>query len=118
MFPTVDISITNLTPEGGFTFDGPFTTGAVVQTKVVSNPLKRQRTTFYCLSDQNGTWVLYDVDRKGRRAQIASIPVTANTLSIYTHEHIMEYAWSTFAPGDFPGNLIIRVIPGGGGGSP
>lgn len=113
-----DISAENLMGEGGTVYDSTYTTTAIIPTRSISNPLKRERTTFSCLSSQNGTWIIYDVDRKGRRSQIISIPVTADTLSIYTHVHVLEYAWMTFTPAAGPGNAVIRAIPGGGGGSP
>lgn len=111
-------SVANLIKDGGTLFRGTYASTAIVRTKIVDNSqLKREKITLYCKSSQDGTWIIYDIDEAGVVSQFISIPVTANTLSVYSYNHIAYRLYTEFTPTSAPGTetLVIRGYAGGFG---
>lgn len=102
---------------GGSVFDGTYTTTDAIVTKSTTNPYRREMTTIICSSSQDGTLVVYDVDKKLRAEQLVTLAVTGGTQKIHTHAHISEGMMAIFTPSVAPGTetLVVRILHGGAG---
>lgn len=104
--------------DGGKLFKGTYTTTNPIRSKVVDNrAARREKITFLCLSTQAGTLVISDIDEDGDTTQIVSQAVVANTLLIYSHNHVCLAAVCDFTPSAAPGteHLTIRAYAAGWG---
>lgn len=113
----VNTSTSNLIADGGVLLNTEYDSTDVMFTKVLDNHVnRRDKTSFYCYSSQAGTWIIYDVDEEDQGTQIILIPVTADTLSIYTHNHVSYLTVCTFQPSAAtPGIVKIRGYTAGWG---
>lgn len=111
-----NLSSDNIISDGGVLYNAAYSSTATIISKVVDNhAARREKTTFHCHSTEDGTWIIYDVDEDGEQVQVISIPVTANVLSIYSHNHIALRMVSDFTPAASPGTLKIRAYTAGYG---
>lgn len=113
----VSLDFSEILPDGGTVLRVVYNTTAIITSKTVTNRQLREKATFTCRSSQAGSWIIYDVDDAGEANEITTIPVVADSLSIYTHNHVMTGAYCTFTPavavaGD---TLTVRALFGGAG---